>query len=171
MFSRKCLRVQNACRKCLPRDNPNDEPVLEIAEVHVTSNYQRREFGKKGAQIRKENLVRKLYEGGLYDLRASHGLERSSHYIQVLEILLRVPTWIDLDIERQATVKAELADKGSTQDVTKRLPMHRNVSTEVLLPHFPHSVRPTRLRHSRSRPYPRLHQLAAATRGRRRHCS
>jgi hypothetical protein len=51
--------------------NITDEPVLEIAEVHDTGHYQRREMervgGKKGTQIRRENLVRKLYEGSLYD--------------------------------------------------------------------------------------------------------
>ena len=53
------------------------------------------------------------------------------------------------------------------------LPIWGGMSTakpHVVLP-LPHSVRPTRLRHSRSRPYLRLHQLAATTRGRRRHCS
>jgi hypothetical protein len=61
-------------------------------------------------------------------IRASHGLERSSRYVQVLEILFRVPTRIDLDAERQATVKAELADKGSKQDNTRRLAMHENAT-------------------------------------------
>jgi hypothetical protein len=107
--------------------NITDEPKLEIAEVHDTVDYQQqREISSLGGKAVRNKNVRKLYEGGLYDLRTT--TRRTEHFIQVLYIHLFVPTSIDLDAERQATVKVELADKGSKQDDTKRLAMNENAT-------------------------------------------
>lgn len=91
--------------------NITDGPKLEIAEVHDTVDYQRQSF--LGGKAIRDKFVRKLYKGSLYDLGTWKGL--TTYHILVLYIRLKVPTWVDLDAERQATVKAELADKGSMQ--------------------------------------------------------
>lgn len=114
--------------------NITDEPKLEIAEVHDTVDSQRLSKGKSvigqvGGQAFRAKLVRKLYEGSLYDLRTHTQHERQTrHYFVVLGICIRVPSCIDLDTGRQATVTAELADKGSKQDDTKRLAMNKSAT-------------------------------------------
>jgi hypothetical protein len=94
--------------------NTTDELKIEIAEVHdmVASQQQRKKTSRN-------ELMRKLCIGGLFSLHKI--TNRNQYAIEVLRhtLYIYVPPWIDLDHTRGATVKAELADRGTEHTQTK----------------------------------------------------
>jgi hypothetical protein len=108
-----------------------DELEIEIAEIPNRFDSQRlfelrSAAREKGAKTYRDNLLRKLYNGGKYDLRKRTA--RNQYYIPVLLLEINVPTWIVLDHTRQATMKAELADRGKEHSGMKRYATHETAS-------------------------------------------
>jgi len=94
-----------------------DEPKIAITEVYDMIDSQQPDESKtvagKKVTYYREWLLHKLNKGGLFN---PHKLfERDQYAIAVLTntIFIFVPTCINLDPKRSATVKAELADRGT----------------------------------------------------------
>jgi hypothetical protein len=104
-----------------------DDPQINIAEI---PNYQpprkkNSERGRRASATWRAKAVHMLYNGDLQGtLRKDSRYTMSNRYrIEFLLFRLLIPAGIDVDELRQATLKAELADRGSTQPVMKRLAM------------------------------------------------
>jgi hypothetical protein len=104
-------------------ENTTDGPRINIVEIRNKAKYQRlRErnsaTGRRSAEDYRAKLVCKLYKGGLYTLRKQQN--SNWYWIEVLLIHLLTPSSIDVDHDRQATVKTELVHRGSRQLVYLR---------------------------------------------------
>jgi hypothetical protein len=100
-----------------------DEPKIAITEVYDMIDSQQLNNSKTAAGKRVHpytaRLLHKLYDGGLF---SPHKVfKRNQYTIEVHRntITIYIPTWINLDPERSATVKAELADRGTKLPETK----------------------------------------------------
>ena len=98
-----------------------DDPQINIAEI---PNYEkpRSESGRRAAATWRAKAVHMLYNGDLHCTLRKCGMP-NRYRIEFLLFRPSIPTWIDVDDLRQATLKAEPADRGSTQLVMKRLAM------------------------------------------------
>lgn len=86
---------------------------------------RRRDSNKHEDKTKKNyraKLVRNLYNGSLRTLREQQN--QKGYQVQVLLLVVAIPTWIDLDHDRGATVKAKLADRGSKHPTMERLAMN-----------------------------------------------
>jgi hypothetical protein len=94
-----------------------DEPKIAITEVYDMIDSQQLNNSKTAAGKRVHpytaRLLHKLYDGGFFNPHKV--FKRNQYTIEVHRntITIYVPTWINLDPERSATVKAELADRGT----------------------------------------------------------
>jgi hypothetical protein len=108
-----------------------DELEIEIAEIpnrfDGRRNFKLRSAArKKGAKTWRDNFLRKLYNGGKYNLVKR--TTRNQYFISVLVLEMVAPTWIALDHTRQATINGELADRGKEHNRMKRYATHETAS-------------------------------------------
>ena len=89
-----------------------DEPKITITEVYDTIDSQQLDNSKRVSRKTRpytQRLLHKLYDGGLFN---PYKFNKDRYAIDVHpDVRIWVPTWIDLDQERSAIVKAELADR------------------------------------------------------------